>query len=187
MTLVGAYFAQRFPISVFGPVVALIAGAALWSVESASGTAATRALALSALLVTQFRIWDDLRDRERDRRTHPERILTRASVGPFRAICAALSMVSAILCLASPPALAVLVATNAAFWFAYDVLRPQIPDTTWQFGVLPAKYPAFLCIAGPAIGVPSPGRLAMATLVAYLAAIAYEYWHHAPATAGVSR
>src|SRR4051812_8921463 len=40
-----------------------------------------------ALLVLAFRIWDDLADREHDRRTHPERIMLRSGVtAPFVAL-----------------------------------------------------------------------------------------------------
>ena len=72
-----AYLAERLSPAIFVPAAALIALVS----HTAGGHAADSwllDLLLALLLIAQFRLWDDLADREHDRRAHPERVLVRA-------------------------------------------------------------------------------------------------------------
>src|ERR1700719_604806 len=73
-----AYLRERFPLRIFGLAAVALAAAASWA-SAATPTPATLvyATACSALLALQFRLWDDLEDRDRDRATHPGRLLVR--------------------------------------------------------------------------------------------------------------
>src|SRR5690606_7686476 len=70
---IGAWRAQRLPLARFVPLALLIAGAACGSALASARGLAVVGLALS--LIAQCRLWDDLVDRERDRISHPERLL----------------------------------------------------------------------------------------------------------------
>jgi hypothetical protein len=70
---IGAWRAQRLPLARFGLLALLLAWAAGADTMTAAGALASIVLALS--LVAQCRLWDDLVDRERDRRAQPERLL----------------------------------------------------------------------------------------------------------------
>jgi hypothetical protein len=178
MSRLGAYVAERFPVRIFGPVVALLAGATLWAADSgAPGTASTTILLVSLLLV-QFRLWDDLEDADRDRRTHPHRVLVNGPRAPFRMLLLAVAAATAAVCLRSDAAVVALLGLDAGFLAAYRWLRPGLSDSAWRYGVLLLKYPAFVLITSLAAGSPIPMRLAVGATAAYVCASSYERWHH---------
>jgi hypothetical protein len=172
-----SYVAQRFPLVVFVPAVLLLAGAA-WAIAGAqSPLQLAHAGGLIAVLVAQFRLWDDLEDRDLDRLAHPDRILPRGPLGAFFALLAALVTVAFATFTATPPALAGLVVLDAMAWWAYRRLRPHVSDLAWRYGVLPIKYPAFVVLASIRLGSASPAPAAISALATYLCACAYEAWH----------
>ena len=73
---IARYRYERFPLTLFVPVILFLAIPIL-----VAGEAAARAKALTTLLVLlfQFRLWDDLSDLKTDRLEFPERVLSRAS------------------------------------------------------------------------------------------------------------
>jgi hypothetical protein len=176
----GAYLRERFRLSIFGPAIALHVTGALWANGAAPEPAAILYCAgLATLLLLQFRLWDDLEDRERDRAAHPDRVLVCASPSPFRRLLAALCLVNVALMAATgsrsaPGGLALL---NLAFWLAYRRMRPRLPDFVWRFQVLLFKYPAFVGLLAAAIGTPLSGRSIAAALAVYATACAYEVLH----------
>ena len=179
-----AYLAQRFRPAVFAPATALHVGLALWA-AGAEPTPARLASAagLAALLLLQFRLWDDLEDRGRDRATHPERILVVAPPAPFRCALVAIGVGNLVVLAArSAVAAAGLAVLDVAFLAAYR-LRPRVSDRLWRFGVLLAKYPVFVALVAAAIGAPPTPRLALAMAVMHAAAIGYEVHHNRPAEA----
>ena len=174
-----AYLAERFRPAVFVPAIALHLLLALWA-AGAEPTAArlVAAAGLATLLLLQFRLWDDLEDRDPDRVTHPDRVLAGASPAPFRWALVALGLANLIVLAAAPSgaAAAGLTGVDAAFFAAYR-LRAGVPDPVWRFGVLLAKYPAFVGLIAAAIGAPRTLRLALAMAAVYAAACAYEAYH----------
>ena len=87
-----AYFVERFSPTIFVPAALGIAAAArVASSGSDSSWLVDGTLAL--LLIAQFRLWDDLADREVDRLAHPERVLVRAErIGPYVTVCVGLAI-----------------------------------------------------------------------------------------------
>ena len=181
--LFAAYLAERFRPAVFVPAIALHAALALWA-GGAEPTAVRLAAAagLAALLLLQFRLWDDLEDRDRDRAVHPERILVLAPPGPFRHALVVLGLGNLIVLAAvpsagAPAAAAVALAILDVVFFAAYRLRTRVSDPFWRFGVLLSKYPAFVGVIATAAGAARAPRLALATAAMYAAASAYEALH----------
>src|SRR5690606_33350878 len=73
----GAWRAQRLPLVRYAPLALLIAwagcGNAIASVRGLLG------FVLASGFIAQYRLWDDLVDRVRDRSVHPERVLARVA------------------------------------------------------------------------------------------------------------
>lgn len=177
-----AYLAERFRPAVFIPAIALHLMLALWA-AGAVPTAARLASAAgaAALLLLQFRLWDDLEDRDRDRVNHPHRVLVHASPAPFRRALVALGLANLVALAAAPSAGAAagLAALDLAFFAAYR-LRASVPDPCWRFGVLLAKYPVFVGLIAAATGSPRAFQLALAMALMYAAASTYEVFHDRP-------
>ena len=166
---IGAWRAQRLPLVRFGLLALLLAGAACGSVIASARGLAFVALALS--LVAQCRLWDDLVDRERDRSSHPERLLAAGEApGPF---------VTAVLVLAAANALALGLlrgwthALGAAVLFAALALwyRGHRARGLVHAHVLLLKYPAFVLLLAAS---PLETRTLTAALVVYAAMCAFE-------------
>ena len=177
--LFAAYLAERFRPTVFVPAIALHAALALWA-AGAEPTAVRlgAAAGAAALLLLQFRLWDDLEDRDRDRATHPDRVLVAAPPAPFRRALAAIGIGGLVaLAARSGTAAAGLAVVDVAFLAAYR-LRDRVPDPCWRFGVLPAKYPLFVALVAVAAGAPRTFRLVPAMAATYAAAIWYEAYHN---------
>jgi len=157
---------------------------------------------LASLLFAQFRIFDDLADRPRDARIHPERVLARThTVRPI--VIAGLSLAAATLGIlllrtavrldsasaARPSAIGAYLALIALLssWYSLRGERTLVGDH-----LLLTKYPAFVWIVSTSrVTLPAPGRapatpqLALSMVAVYLAACVYEALHddRSPATA----
>ena len=184
--LFAAYIVERFRPVVFIPAITLQVVLALWA-ANAEPTAGrlVPAAGLAALLLLQFRLWDDLEDRDRDRVTHPERVLVVASPAPFRRALAAIGLGALALFAAGPStaALAGLVLLNAVFAAAYR-LRARVSDHVWRYRVLLLKYPVFVGLIATVSGEPRPWRLALAMALIYAAACGHEAMHDRVGTMG---
>lgn len=174
-----AYFRERLRWRVFGSVVLLLSFAACWVSSALDPWTCIRAVGVMALLVVQFRLWDDLADRARDRVTHPGRVLGRVDARPFQRLAFALAAAGLVAAGWSGglTPLLMLAGLNAAFAVLYGLVRPHLNDTVWRFPVLLAKYPAFVVIVAASLGAPSLGRTIVAALLTYGAAHAYEALH----------
>jgi uncharacterized membrane protein SirB2 len=85
------YLRERFPITRFGALAVFLAAAGLAASPPAHPWRWAVAAAQSLSLILQFRLWDDIADREHDRVVHPERVLSRtADMRPFLVLAAAL-------------------------------------------------------------------------------------------------
>ena len=180
-----AYLRERFRPSIFGPTTALLVTAALWATGATRTSAMMlESVGLAALLLLQFRLWDDLEDRERDLAAYPDRVLVRGLPAPFRRALAALGLTNVALLGAtgSRAALVGLMVLDLAFWVAYRRMRPRLSDGVWRFQVLLLKYPALVGLLAAAIGTPLPGRLAVAALATYASACVYEILHNRQVT-----
>lgn len=94
----GDYFYTRFPITQFIPLAIFLSLAGLAVSSPAQPLPWLVASILSLSLVLQFRIWDDIADRDLDRVTHPERVLPHTQyMHLFFIIAAALFVMNGIL------------------------------------------------------------------------------------------
>ena len=184
MKTIAAYFRERFPLAVFAPVCLTLTAAALWSVSAADVFRVAVALLLGIALVVQFRLWDDLEDRTRDRATHPTRVLVNAPAGPFRLLQIVLAAFVIALCASQQAALVSALALNASGWCAYRLVRRRLPSNAWRFGLLPLKYPGFVAVMAAFLGDVIPVRLAVAVATTYVCASGYELLHDSPARVG---
>lgn len=175
-----AYLRERVRLAIYGPAVALHVAAALWTTATRPTPASlARPVSLAVMLLLQFRLWDDLEDRERDRSVHPDRVLVRSQAAPFRVVLSALTIGNLALfaIVGSGAALAGLAALDLAFWLAYRRLRPRVPESVWRFHVVLVKYPAFVSLLATMTGAQTKGRLLAAALLVYACACAYEAVH----------
>ena len=183
-----AYLRERFPQRIFAPAAIGIVVAAHWA-STAPTTAPTLMFvtACSFLFLLQFRLWDDLEDRDRDAATHPERLLVRMPAAPYRCALMGLALANVALCGIGgwPPAVEMML-LNLAFHVAYRRTRRHVPDGVWRFSILLLKYPAFVGVLATILGAPQPGRVAVAALVAYSTACGYEALHGRHQLAGVA-
>lgn len=173
-----AYLAERLPLTVFLPVAAILAfagSAARWPGLGAFAAATGFAL----LLVAQFRMWDDLADRDRDAVTKPHRVLQRSgAILPVAIAAVVLGAANCIVVAWRHEALlsvGILLGLNAgmALWYARRGARNAAGDH-----LLLAKYPVFVVIlAGPSIAAAMPARMLLAMATVYLGACVYEAWH----------
>jgi len=172
-----AYVAERLPARLMLPlagVLALAAAGGGW--HSARTLAADAGLAL--LLVAQFRVWDDLADRERDARARPHRVLVcAASVTPAVHLCVGLSAIGLTWTAirdGGASSLAILVALNVvlAVWYARRGPRTAAGDH-----VLLAKYPAIVLVTAGARAAANPAGVLLAAAAVYLGACVYEACH----------
>lgn len=169
--LLAAWRATRLPSLRFGLLALFVA----WAASLGSSFAAPAFIvrwALAFSLIAQFRLWDDLADRARDRSAHPQRVLARIDdVRVFVVACIALGGVNA-----------------AALFALHDVARVAgwtllcIGSGAWYRGhtsrallhthVLLLKYPAFvlLLVASPA----APWTIAMAAACVYSALCSFD-------------
>ena len=174
MRRLSAYVVQRFPPAVFVPAIGLLAAMAWMPATPHSLPALLRSMALMALLVAEFRVWDDLEDRDVDCQRHPERVLTRGSAAPFWYLAGGLCAAAVIALAATPRAVAGLTLLHASTFWAYRRLRPRIADRAWRYVVLPLKYPAFVLLVTRALGDTSPASAAVAASATFLCACVYE-------------
>ncbi len=157
-----AYWRERLPTALFIPVALLLAAPAL----TQGAAAMAKSFFVAYLLVFQFRLWDDLVDRERDRVSFPDRVLVRGrSLVPFYVFLLLLATVS--LFLLYDRAIVYLVALMAfSFWYRW--IAQRVPSVVRYHAVL-LKYPLFTYLAS------SAGVAAMALV--YFTFAAYEPLH----------
>lgn len=184
MKAIAAYFRERFPLAVFAPVWLMLTAAAFWSVTSVTTSRLAVALFLGIALVVQFRLWDDLEDRTRDRATHPARVLVNAPAEPFRILQVVVAAIAIALTASQQAALVSALALNTAGWCAYRLVRRRLSPNGWRYGLLPLKYPGFVAVMSVFLGDVIPVRLAVAVATAYLCASGYELLHDSPARVG---
>jgi hypothetical protein len=94
----GNYLYTRFPTTQFIPLAVFLAAAGLAPSPPAQLWHWLLASALTLSLVLQFRLWDDIADRDHDRETHPDRILCHTNnIKPFLYSAAVLFVLNGLL------------------------------------------------------------------------------------------
>ncbi len=125
----------------------------------------------------QFRLADDLADRERDRRDHPDRVLVRADTTPFVAVLVLLVAGNTLLTawwMAAPRWLQFLGLSGLfLIWYA---AAHRLPPLLAGFVVL-LKYPAFVCLLTDPDTAVGGLPLACVLVLVYACFLAYEILH----------
>ena len=171
-----AYCRERLPLGTFGPIAAALALPSQVAAFRGFGAFAIDA-SLCWLLLGQFRLWDDIVDRERDRKRHPERVLTRTRhIGKYIVACAVLAIINTLLlqfrerAVITLPLLAILTLA-----LAVGYTRPARSSGVDLLRL--AKYPVFVLLV--AMGRPEGATAVAVTaaIAAFAAAVTYEVWH----------
>lgn len=170
------YLRERFRLRLFVPLALVIAAAAI--VPPAAWTSFTIDFLVALLLLAQFRMWDDLADRGRDRIEHPGRVLVRESEGTqIVGLCGGLAVLN--FCFAiwrdhSGIAVGVLAVLTAALgvWYLARTRRSVAGEQ-----LLLAKYPAIVGIVAGSRVLEAPVQVLSAATVLYLTVCIYEAWH----------
>jgi 2-polyprenyl-3-methyl-5-hydroxy-6-metoxy-1,4-benzoquinol methylase len=182
-----AYGGERIARLRIALLVALIAGLGFAVEKPRDATDAVIRVTLVALLVIQFRLWDDIVDREHDRQRHPERVLPRhqGHATPFLVLLGVLTI----------PILALLFTfENAAARIgAYGLLAVALAvvygsqatahGRVMRMGWVLLKYPVFVLL--PLSSPTSPNAWVAAT-IAYLVVMFHD-WATSPDTADLRR
>ena len=170
------YLRERFRLRLFIPLALLIAAAAI--VPPAAWTSFAIDSAVALLLLAQFRMWDDLADRDRDRIEHPSRVLVRDREGTqIVALCGALAVLNICLAIWRDPsgiAVGVLAVLTAALgvWYLARTRRSVAGEQ-----LLLAKYPAMVGIVAGSRVLEAPVQILSVAMVLYLIVCVYEAWH----------
>jgi len=167
-------------IRVFVPLAGFLCAAAAIGPRSPRWGDAAIAMLPALLLLFQFRLWDDLADRDQDALEHPDRVLPASdSVAAYRwlaSVTAALNIVIAVTS-ATPLHVAVLIALNLSFLAWYGRLRKYLESPLLHAHVVLLKYPAFVFILNGIIAAGSAQYPVYPMLVTYLAFCIYEILH----------
>jgi SAM-dependent methyltransferase len=152
-----AYCRERLATARIAGLVLLLWLLAAVTSPPASTSAGCVGLLLTALLVVQFRLWDDLADLRRDRIAHPQRVLVRSTATQSFIWLAGMTTLP-VLCLLqlAPDSLLrvggyVLIAACVAGLYVVERTAPARP--AWVSLALLLKYAGFVLLI-----TPEPGR-----------------------------
>jgi 2-polyprenyl-3-methyl-5-hydroxy-6-metoxy-1,4-benzoquinol methylase len=176
VTEVFAYAVERIAKMRIALVVALVAGLG-FAVEKPYDLAnALIRITLVALLVVQFRLWDDIADREHDRHRYPERVLQRhrGRATPFLVLLGALTV----------PILGLLFTLENSAWRigAYGGLALALAvvyggaatahGRVMRMGWVLLKYPVFVLLP---LATPGSPNAWVAAAISYLVVMLYDW------------
>jgi hypothetical protein len=170
------YCSQRLSPRRTVPSALLIAGAA--HAAPAADRSFAMDLLLAFVLTTQYRVWDDLADRDRDALIHPDRVTVRtSSLAPLVATCALLGLAGFVIVVflreSLPAAIAITGLTLVAVsWYSRRGPRSLIGDH-----VLLAKYPAFVLVVAMSRGGTLTMPLWLSMSAVFLTVVLYEAIH----------
>ena len=171
-----AYWHERLPLRTFGPVALAIACPAQVPAFRGLGAFAIDS-AIAWLLLAQFRLWDDLADRGRDRKRHPHRVLARTThAGRYVLLCVALALVNTlVLGVRDRAALTLLLLAGLTLALAVAYTRRDRSTTVDLFRL--AKYPVFVLLIASSHPEGLTTVAYAGAIAAFLAAFTYELWH----------
>jgi 4-hydroxybenzoate polyprenyltransferase len=175
--MIRAYCGERLTAERMAPLVLLLTTAAQAGRSMTLIGLGMDAL-MASLLSAQFRVWDDLADRDRDARSHPNRVLVRMTdPWPVKALCALLGVIGvAVIALrtSSVLPLVLLILLNAAVALCYAT-RGERNLASDQ--LLLARYAAFVLIISKSAGQARAFTLTLSMAAVFLALSIYEGLH----------
>ena len=178
--LIPAYLRERYRSRVFVPLALVLAttGMVAGGARFDSPAIGLQTLIACYLLVLAFRVWDDLEDRERDQRDHPDRVLVRSGVNaPWLALLATALVSGTVLASLGPNAgqrLAILGGWILVLFVWYRTRRALAAHPLIGTSIVFAKYPLIAFVTAPPSHAP-PLALSVTVLLAlYFALCIYE-------------
>jgi hypothetical protein len=173
-----AWRTTRFPLPRFLPLALLLA----WPAAAAAADGAVipflARVALAFSLLAQFRLWDDLIDRHRDRSRHPERVLARldrADAFVLAALVLGFVNVAGVTLSSGVRAASALLLLDAAAALWYALQRER---TLLHTHVVLFKYPVFVLLLAPAW--PPDGPVLLGAGLLYCAMCLFELLDSTP-------
>jgi len=168
------YRCERFPLRIFALVAVVLTLAAFVEGIPHDWFEVLLSWMASVLLLLQFRIWDDLGDRNHDAAHHPDRVLSRCHrVSAFYVLLAFIGLSNwiVLLLLGHSTIPFLLVCAAASFWYTHvdGALRRGIAGRH----VLLLKYPVFVWLIAPS----HPPELISSMAIVYLSGAIYELLH----------
>ena len=176
------YRRERFPLRVFAPVATVLTFAAFAKDAPDDLPQLLLSLAASMLLLFQFRVWDDLGDRDHDIVHHPGRVLSRCRRASwFYALVAVIGLVNCLIFfrLGHSPIPFLLICGGALLWYT-RVSAVSRSSLTGRHMLL-LKYPAFVWLIAPS----HPLQLISSMAIVYACCVIYEALHDRTTTAPV--
>jgi len=169
------YDGRRFvPLALLLGVVGMVADGSRFD----SPAALMQSVVISYLLVLAFRVWDDIEDREHDRREHPERVLSRSRMtAPWLGVVAVAFSLSTAMVAFGPRSdvrLGIVAAGAVALFAWYRVRRVVRASPLVGMSVVFAKYPMIAFVAAPPSQPVSPLLTALSLIGLYAALCSYE-------------
>lgn len=171
------YFAERLRLRLTIPLAAVLTAAGSAGATTLTASALGTACLFVFLLIAVHRLWDDLEDRERDRREHPERVLAGIrDPRPFHRALVALFVACALVLPGARPLLtmATIGLLDVALFAWYRWLRPRFPSPALHAHVVLLKYPVFALAAGDLACATTWPRGPLTLLVVYLGLTVFE-------------
>lgn len=175
---IGQYLCTRFPVMQFVPLSVFIAAAGLAPAPPGSLSEWVLAAALALILILQFRLWDDIADRERDRALNPGRVLCQAhDIKPFLVTAMVLSVLCGVLLAwyhdqSARNAVYLLLCTMLFVWYR---LRPALKEQGLLNSILVLfKYPVIAWLISNPAALPDTPLLFSCLLSVYLIFILFE-------------
>lgn len=176
------YRRERLPIALVLSVAALLTIAAAAASDRVRPADFVWNMAISGVLVIQFRLWDDLNDIDIDRINHPDRVLCRlVSHSHFRIVLVILFVTNsvALSLTKSLHAATAFIVLNAVFLLWYRVLRKHFREFLHVHLVL-TKYPVFAFLIADEPTLKNRTSVVLTMVVVYGGACIYEYLHNRP-------
>lgn len=170
----------RFRPGIYVPLAVFLWAASAIGAQAIPWQRLAAAVLTSLLLLFQFRVWDDLADRNRDAVEHPDRVLpASAHVGKYRSLVIAVAIVNTVLVtlLATPLHATALLLANLVFLIWYGWLREHVERRLLQSHAVLLKYPAFVFVLSGFVAVRSAIYLGASMLITYFAICIYEIVH----------
>ena len=178
--LIASYLRERYRSRLFVPLALLLAITGMFAAGSRvdAPSAVIASVITCYLLVLAFRVWDDLEDRARDRRDHPERVLARSTSTLPWVVVLAVTFGTAVAIIAtgaqSVQRILIIAAGTALILVWYRVRRSLHASPLVGMAIIFAKYPLIAFVAAPPAR-PTPVVMTATSLAAlYVVLGAYE-------------
>ena len=179
------YSRTRFPVKIYLPLALFLCTAALAGGRPMEPINLMLAFVLALSLLYQFRLWDDLSDREFDRLDHPERVLARTTsvtffrTGVFVAFLYNFTLIGVSAGSSWQLKAIVFALLNGSFFVWYRWRSELCHNEIAGSHVVLGKYPIFVYLLSGESAATSSVRLALAMLLVYLCFCVYELLHDA--------